>query len=246
MSNIRIYINKEITKGFVVLDKAQSHYIKNVMRVKVGDMFNIFNENDGEWRVKLKEIKKSKLIVNVEEYIGIKPEPADVWVLFAPVKKLRTDYISQKITELGAQLIWPIITERTQFKSIKSSRILSNAIEAAEQCGLTSIPKVKKSKDLNYLLDNWKTIAEDRLLIFCDENISGNPKTLLKSAKKKNKKNKWAILIGPEGGFSQNERNKIIKLKDSINISLGPRILRSDTAIVSALTIFHSILGDWV
>lgn len=243
MSNIRIYINKEITKGFVVLDKAQSHYIKNVMRVKVGDMFNIFNENDGEWRVKLKEIKKNKLIVNVEEYIGIKPEPADVWVLFAPVKKLRTDYISQKITELGAQLIWPIITERTQFKSIKSSRILSNAIEAAEQCGLTSIPKVKKSKDLNYLLDNWKTIAEDRLLIFCDENISGNPKTLLKSAKKKNK---WAILIGPEGGFSQNERNKIIKLKDSINISLGPRILRSDTAIVSALTIFHSILGDWV
>jgi len=166
--------------------------------------------------------------------------------LFAPVKKLRTDYISQKITELGAQLIWPIITERTQFKSIKSSKILSNAIEAAEQCGLTSIPKVKKSKDLNYLLDNWKTIAEDRLLIFCDENISGNPKTLLKSAKKKNKKNKWAILIGPEGGFSQNERNKIIKLKDSINISLGPRILRSDTAIVSALTIFHSILGDWV
>ena len=165
MSNIRIYINKEITKGFVVLDKAQSHYIKNVMRVKVGDMFNIFNENDGEWRVKLKEIKKSKLIVNVEEYIGIKPEPADVWVLFAPVKKLRTDYISQKITELGAQLIWPIITERTQFKSIKSSKILSNAIEAAEQCGLTSIPKVKKSKDLNYLLDNWKTIAEDRLLI---------------------------------------------------------------------------------
>ena len=243
MSNIRIYINKEIKKGFVVLDKAQSHYIKNVMRVKVGDMFNIFNENDGEWRVKLKEIKKNKLIVNVEEYIGIKPEPADVWVLFAPVKKLRTDYISQKITELGAQLIWPIITERTQFKSIKSSKILSNAIEAAEQCGLTSIPKVKKSKDLNYLLDNWKTIAEDRLLIFCDENISGNPKTLLKSAKKKNK---WAILIGPEGGFSQNERNKIIKLKDSINISLGPRILRSDTAIVSALTIFHSILGDWV
>ena len=243
MSNIRIYINKEITKGFVVLDKSQSHYIKNVMRVKVGDMFNIFNENDGEWRVKLKEIKKNKLIVNVEEYIGIKPEPADVWVLFAPVKKLRTDYISQKITELGAQLIWPIITERTQFKSIKSSKILSNAIEAAEQCGLTSIPKVKKSKDLNYLLDNWKTIAEDRLLIFCDENISGNPKTLLKSAKKKNK---WAILIGPEGGFSQNERNKIIKLKDSINISLGPRILRSDTAIVSALTIFHSILGDWV
>lgn len=243
MSNIRIYINKEITKGFVVLDKSQSHYIKNVMRIKAGDMFNIFNENDGEWRVKLKEIKKNKLIVNVEEYIGIKPEPADVWVLFAPVKKLRTDYISQKITELGAQLIWPIITERTQFKSIKSSKILSNAIEAAEQCGLTSIPKVKKSKDLNYLLDNWKTIAEDRLLIFCDENISGNPKTLLKSAKKKNK---WAILIGPEGGFSQNERNKIIKLKDSINISLGPRILRSDTAIVSALTIFHSILGDWV
>jgi len=80
MSNIRIYINKEITKGFVVLDKSQSHYIKNVMRVKVGDMFNIFNENDGEWRVKLKEIKKNKLIVNVEEYIGIKPEPADVWV----------------------------------------------------------------------------------------------------------------------------------------------------------------------
>ncbi|MEC7831221.1 MAG: 16S rRNA (uracil(1498)-N(3))-methyltransferase [Pseudomonadota bacterium] len=246
MSNIRIYIDKEITEGFVTLDKDQSHYIKNVMRLKAGDMFNIFNENDGEWRVRLEEIKKNESVVNAEECLGIKPEPADVWVLFAPVKKLRTDYISQKITELGAQLIWPIITERTQFKKIKSSKILSNAIEAAEQCGMTFIPKVNKSKNLDYILDNWKNIADDRFLIFCDEDFSGDPVKLLKGAKKKNKENKWAILIGPEGGFSETERNKIMKLEKSFNISLGPRILRSDTAIVSALTIFHSTLGDWV
>ena len=140
MKNIRVYINKKIKIGFLDLDESQTHYIKNVMRLKIGENFNIFNEHDGEWSVELSEFNKKISKVKILEEIGIKDEPSDVWMLFAPVKKLRVDFIAQKVTELGAKLIWPVITERTQYKNIKKSKILSNTIEAAEQCGLTFIP----------------------------------------------------------------------------------------------------------
>ena len=133
MKIIRVYINKKITNGFIELDQSQTHYIKNVMRSSIGDNFNIFNENDGEWIVELLESNKKISKVKTIKKIGFKDKPSDIWVLFAPVKKLRVDFIAQKITELGARLIWPVITDRTQYQSIKTSKILSNAIEAAEQ-----------------------------------------------------------------------------------------------------------------
>ncbi len=246
MSLIRVYINKKIKKGFLDLDNPQTHYLTNVMRLKNGDSFNIFNENDGEWEASVSSAKKNSFTVKVQNFIGIQTKPADIWMLFAPVKKLRIDFIAQKITELGARVIWPVLTERTQYKSIKESKILANAIEAAEQCGLTFIPKVNKIENLEYIIDNWNHIDSERTLIFCDEKCENNPKKQLESLKKINKSNKWAILIGPEGGFSDKEREKINSVKNLSIISLGPRILRSDTAIVSSLSLFHSTLGDWV
>ena len=246
MKIIRVYINKKITNGFIELDQSQTHYIKNVMRLNIGDNFNIFNENDGEWIVELLELNKKISKVKTLKEIGFKDKPSDIWILFAPVKKLRVDFIAQKITELGARVIWPVITERTQYKSIKESKILSNAIEAAEQCGLTFIPKVNKIENLEYILDNWDHFDSERTLIFCDEKCVNNPKKQLESIKKINKSNKWAILIGPEGGFSDKEREKINRVKNLSIISLGPRILRSDTAVVSSLSLFHSTIGDWV
>ena len=143
-------------------------------------------------------------------------------------------------------MIWPVITERTQNKSIKESRILSNAIEAAEQCGSTFVPKVNKIEKLDNIIEKWNEIAPNRTLIFCDELSKVKPLKKLNEIKKINKNEKWALLIGPEGGFSDEERKKINKISDLCVISLGQRVLRSDTAIVSALSIFHSILGDWV
>tara|TARA_Y100000591_G_C21840781_1_gene705489 strand:+ start:931 stop:1671 length:741 start_codon:yes stop_codon:yes gene_type:complete len=246
MKNTRVYINKKISNGFVELDEPQTHYIKNVMRLKIGEKFNIFNENQGEWLVELSEFNKKISIVKILKELGLKDLPSDVWILFAPVKKLRVDFIAQKVTELGARLIWPVNTERTQYKTIKKSKILSNAIEAAEQCGLTFIPKVNDLENLEDIIDSWDKINPDRTLIFCDENSYNNPKKQLEDLKKTSKSNRWAILIGPEGGFSDKERQKINKVKNLNVISLGPRILRSDTAIVSSLSLFHSILGDWV
>ena len=162
------------------------------------------------------------------------------------MKKLRVDFIAQKVTELGAKLIWPVITERTQYKNIKQSKILSNTIEAAEQCGLTFIPKVNEVENLRDIIDNWNKANSDRTLIFCDEESCNNPKKQFEALKKTNKSNKWAILVGPEGGFSDEERKKINEVNNLSIISLGPRILRSDTAIVSSLSLFHSTIGDWV
>ena len=124
MKIIRVYLNKKITNNILDLDQSQNHYIKNVMRLNIGDNFNIFNENDGEWFVELFELNKKKSKVKILKEIGIKDRPSDIWMLFAPVKKLRIDFIAQKITELGARVIWPVLTERTQYKSIKESKIL--------------------------------------------------------------------------------------------------------------------------
>ena len=245
-NNIRIYVKKKLPTDFILLDKKITHYLKNVMRLNIGDKINIFNEIDGEWTALIEDLGKKNSKVIVEKKIGFKKKPCDIWIFFAPVKNARIDFISQKITELGSQLIWPVITERTQNKSIKESRILSNAIEAAEQCGSTFVPKVNKIEKLDKIIEKWDEIGQNRTLIFCDEFSKVKPLEKLRELKKTNQNDKWALLIGPEGGFSDLEREKINKISNLCEISLGPRVLRSDTAIISALSIFHSILGDWV
>ena len=186
------------------------------------------------------------LYTNIDSSFKLCPAFTDFlknwYILKSP---LDINFLYKKVSDTDAKITYNEIIS-PPYISIKESKILSNAIEAAEQCGLTFIPKVNKIENLEYILDNWDHFDSERTLIFCDEKCVNNPKKQLESIKKINKSNKWAILIGPEGGFSDKEREKINSIKNLSIISLGPRILRSDTAIVSSLSLFHSTIGDWV
>ena len=163
--------------------------------------------------------------------------PPDLWLYFSPLKKTRTDFIIEKATELGVRKIIPIQTERTNADRIRIDRLNAHAREAAEQCGGTYIPKILELQKLNEALKNFPS---DRKLLFCDEELK-QPKVKFNSLKK----GKWSILVGPEGGFSDIERNHLLALEFTHRISLGPRILRADTAAVTAISLWQNYLGDW-
>ena len=163
--------------------------------------------------------------------------PPDLWLFFSPLKKVRTDFIVEKATELGVAKIIPVQTEHTNADRIKLTRLSAHAIEAAEQCGGTYIPKIEELQKINEVLENF---PPDRSLLFCDEKLQASGINF-----ENLKKGKWAILVGPEGGFSEIERNYLKGLKFTISISLGPRILRADTAAVTAISLWQNYLGDW-
>jgi 16S rRNA (uracil1498-N3)-methyltransferase len=163
--------------------------------------------------------------------------PPDLWLYFSPLKKVRTDFIVEKATELGVRKIIPVRTEHTNSDRISIDRLRAHAREAAEQCGGTYVPKIVELQKLNDVLNNFPT---DRKILFCDEELKQSEVKL-----KNLEKGKWAILVGPEGGFSEIERNHLRGLKFTQSISLGPRILRADTAVVTAISLWQNYLGDW-
>jgi 16S rRNA (uracil1498-N3)-methyltransferase len=165
--------------------------------------------------------------------------PPDLWLLFAPIKKARTDFIVEKAAEMGAARILPVQTDFTNSERIRQDRLQAHAVEAAEQCGGTYVPEVADLQKLTRLLDHWPA---ERQLMFCDEAEVGNA---LQLAAEHHKGAPWAILIGPEGGFSEGERKRLHALPQSHVVSLGPRILRADTAAVAAMTLWQQALGDW-
>ena len=214
------------------------------MRLSINDKISVFNEVDGEWIASVNGLKKNECSILIESFIKKSDEFYDVWLLFAPIKQVRLDYLSQKSCEMGVKKLFPIFTEYTQAKRINAEKINLNLIEAAEQCNFNSIPTLNKAENFNYILDNWDTFFEGRSVIFCDEKSKLDPLSTLTNVKQQ-KNDKWAILVGPEGGFSDVERRAINKKNNSISISLGPRIMRSDTAVVAILAIFHMTIGDW-
>lgn len=237
-SRTRLYINEPLKQGSShFVDGSKGHYLLNVLRVKVDEKIALFNGCDGEWLAEMTKAKKGKAIFTVIEKIGGQTNEPDLWYLYAPVKKARTDYMIQKATELGVSYMRPVMTERTNLDRIKEDKIITNMIEAAEQCGRMTIPELDAMTSLEELLENW---PDNRGLIFCDEAGEAKPMKDIKRAF-----NKWAILIGPEGGFSAEERVLIRAYKNSIPVTLGPRILRADTAAVAALSLWQSFLGDW-
>ncbi len=240
----RIYVDDKLQKSKITLNRKQSHYLKNVMRVSLNDRICIFNEADGEWTGVICLLKKNCCEILIDSFSRSSDSFYDVWLLFAPVKQARLDYLAQKSCEMGVKKLWPIFTEYTQVKNININRIKSNLIEAAEQCGLTSIPSIADSKKFDHILSGWDNIFDDRRVIFCDERSSTEVFEALNTEENKEQK-KWAIIIGPEGGFSDSERSIIKEKNNSIGISLGPRVLRSDTAVVAALAAFQMIIGDW-
>ncbi|WP_114945221.1 16S rRNA (uracil(1498)-N(3))-methyltransferase [Microvirga calopogonii] len=238
----RLFVDAPLRAGSrIALDRGQANYLLNVLRLKAGETVLIFNGQDGEWRAEVAvEGRKAADLVCVERTRDQEAAP-DIIYAFAPLKHARLDYMVQKAVEMGAGVLQPVLTRRTQATRVNLDRMRSNAIEAAEQCGILAIPGVREEQDLERFL---KGLEKDRLVVFCDENAPvSNPVEAL--AKLGNKQAGLAVIVGPEGGFTDQERALVAAHESCVCVSLGPRILRADTAAVAALAIVQSVLGDW-
>jgi 16S rRNA (uracil1498-N3)-methyltransferase len=237
-AKIRLYVDHPLGAGQTVpLDRDQAHYLFGVMRQATGAEISLFNGRDGEWLARVAETGKRGGVLAVLTQTRLLQMPPDLWLLFAPIKKARTDFIVEKATEMGAARIVPVQTDFTNSDRIRQDRLQAHAVEAAEQCGGTFVPEVTEIKKLDRLLADWPA---DRQLMFCDEAEVGSGLALSDALP-----GPWAILIGPEGGFSDRERARLTGLPFAHVISLGPRILRADTAAVAAMTVWQQVLGDW-
>ncbi len=238
MAKIRLYLEHPLHGGQAVpLTADQAHYLFGVMRLSTVAEIAVFNGRDGEWLARVEQQGKRGGQAIPLSQSAAQRMPPDLWLVFAPIKKARTDFIVEKAAELGAARILPVQTEFTNSERIRQDRLQAHAIEAAEQCGGTYVPGVGDLVPLPRLLNGWDST---RKILWADESLAG-PAELLAGLPR----GPWAILIGPEGGFSPAERARLTALDFVHPVSLGPRILRADTAAVAALTLWQSVLGDW-
>ena len=239
-AKIRLFVETDLRVGeqFTLAD-GQVHYLLNVMRQKEGDRVVLFNGRDGEWVVELCELKKKRGQARPLEQTRAQTPSPDLELLFAPVKKLRLDFLVQKATEMGVSKVTPVQTQYTNAK-VKETRIEANVIEAAEQSGRLDVPVVGETVKLADVLKDW---PEGRRLLFCDEAEDATPIKPALAAETSGQP--WSILIGPEGGFAPQERTDLRAHKGALAVSLGPRIMRADTAALAALAVFQAELGDW-
>ncbi|HAU74581.1 MAG TPA: 16S rRNA (uracil(1498)-N(3))-methyltransferase [Agrobacterium sp.] len=236
----RLYIEASLAEGVALEATAeQFNYLANVLRMTDGAEILLFNGHDGEWKAQLAFPSRKKIVLVPLEQTRPQPNPADLHYLFAPLKVGRMDYLVQKAVEMGAGLLQPVMTQHVQGKIHNTEKLRANAIEAAEQCGILSLPEVAEPVKLKDILDTW---PHDRRIIYCDEGDTGqNPLPILQAVKER----KIALLVGPEGGFSEEERELLRSLDFVTPIPLGPRILRADTAAVAALAVIQATVGDW-
>ena len=241
LPRIRLVVDYDLANGVsFTLEKDQSHYLATVMRKTVGDQVALFNGRDGEWWADLSEVSKRAVTVTVTEQLRPQQKEPDIWLAFAPIKSARTDFIVEKATELGVAHLLPIRTDRTNAARIKEERFNATVREAAEQCERLTLATVAPYQPLSSLLASW---PEDRALFFADEMLEG--RSLMELAGALPKGSPCGLLIGPEGGFTKQERSKILAHKATIACHLGPRILRADTAALAGLSLLHSAIGDW-
>ena len=233
-SKIRLYFSKELKANLLSnLSAEQSHYIKNVMRLKPGDTISLFNSINGEWRAKIVNHNKENTEFKVEKLINHKKSENDLWLAFSPIKKNPLDMMIQKTTELGVQKFIPILSERTVVREINSQRIKKIIVEASEQSNRISVPEIKNLEPLKNFLNKF---PNEGSLIFCDIN---SDKRDLKNILSKKKQGPVCILIGPEGDFSEKERQLIIEKKEIFSLSLANNLLRAETAAIAAVTIVN-------
>ena len=236
-ARIRLYVEQALGPGqAVAVDMDQANYLFNVMRLQAGAGVLLFNGRDGEWRGVVQQAGKRSGVLLCQEQTAALRLPPDLWLLFAPIKKARTDFIVEKAVELGAARLMPVQTRYTN-ERVRIDKLQAHAREAAEQCGATFLPPVADLVPLDRLLATW---SPDRHLLWCDEDRLSEPTALHGK-----RGQPWAILIGPEGGFSTDEQQRLRALPQVVPLSLGPRILRADTAAVAAMTLWQAVLGDW-
>jgi 16S rRNA (uracil1498-N3)-methyltransferase len=242
----RLFVDAPLAPGTsVALTRSQANYLGNVLRLKTGDGVLVFNGRDGEWRATLASPGKRSPALAVGDQTRPQTAPLDLHYLFAPLKHARLDYMAQKAVEMGAARLQPVITRHTQAGRVNLERMRANAIEAAEQCGILTLPDIGAPLTFERML-----AARDptRLLVFCDEDAEvRDPVAALAQARAANPVAAIpvAVLVGPEGGFAPEERAALLNLPNAVRLALGPRILRADTAAVAALALVGAVLGDW-
>jgi 16S rRNA (uracil1498-N3)-methyltransferase len=235
----RLYVTGDLgVNGTVALDEGQAHYLLHVLRARAGNRVLLFNGRDGEWLAEIAAAGKRGVTATCLKQTQVQAGAPDIWLAFAPVKKTPSDYLVQKATELGASVLQPVFTHRTIVARINDERMAANAIEAAEQSARLSVPEICAAVSLDRLVASW---PKERRLFFCDE--GGDAKPLAEAAR--GASGPAAILTGPEGGFDRSEREMLRALPFVTPVTLGPRILRADTAALAALAVWQSVCGDW-
>jgi 16S rRNA (uracil1498-N3)-methyltransferase len=238
----RLFTPAALASGAAVaLEPPQAHYLLHVLRLKAEDPVLLFNGRDGEWRARLRSSGKRAISAIVEERTRSQTEPADLHYWFAPLKHSRLDYMVQKAVEMGAARLQPVITRHTQVARVNLDRMQANAVEAAEQCGILTLPDIGAPIPLEQAIAGREPA---RLLIFCDEDAEvKDPVATLQGVREQ--RLPLALLVGPEGGFAEEERAMLLGESNVLRLALGPRILRADTAAVAALALVQAVLGDW-
>jgi len=235
-SPTRLFVDQPLAEGqALTIDGGQAHYLTNVMRLKAGDAVALFDNRTGEWRAVIEQVAKRTVSLRVEALMREREAVPDLWLLAAPIKKGRIDWVAEKACELGVARLRPVITQRTIVDRLNLERLRAHMIEAAEQCERTALPILDEPAKLATILRDWPA---DRALIFADEQ-GGTPMAQAVEP------GPAAILVGPEGGFTNEERASIRALPQAIGISLGPRILRADTAMAAAVSLWMGLAGDW-
>jgi len=235
----RLYLEARLSDGAViVLSKEQAHYLAGVLRMTAGGALRVFNGSDGEWRAVVSDISRKTATITIFEQLRPSQRSPDIWLCFAPVRKHRNSFILEKATELGVSVLKPVTTARTQYGKMRLDKMRAQIIEAAEQTERLDIPVLDETITLARLIDSW---PEDRALIFADE--GGDAAPALRDLSKIG--GPAALLVGPEGGFTDDERAYLRSQSFVTPVSLGPRILRADTAALSLLTLWQAAQGDW-
>ena len=235
-STPRLFIDRQLSDGLELgIDGAAAHYLAGVMRLKPGDPVRLFDDRTGEWLAEIKHVGKRDLLLGITAFLHPREAVPDLWLLAAPIKKGRIDWMAEKACELGVARLCPVLTRRTIVDRLNLERLRAPMIEAAEQCGRTALPELAEPAKLDVVLRAWPA---DRALIFADEQ-GGLPMAEAAAS------GPAAILIGPEGGFTDEERAQIRALPQARPISLGPRILRADTAMAAAVSLWMAAAGDW-
>jgi 16S rRNA (uracil1498-N3)-methyltransferase len=239
---IRLFVEAPLlSRARITLTEPQAHYLLRVMRARSGDRVLLFNGRDGEWRAEIADARKHTATLLCESKTTAQSDAPDLWLAFAPIKKTPADYIAQKATELGVRALQPVLTRRTIARRVNTARLRANAVEAAEQSGRLSVPDILEPVDLNALLKSW---PKNRRIVFCDE--AGEAQPIAEALEReRGLADAWAVLTGPEGGFDPEERAAIRAGASVLPVTLGPRIMRADTAALAALAVWQAIVGDW-